>query len=121
MIVDGVREDENGNFVPNDIEISPVDFFASMFGHGRAFVYDASFVKLREVSLGYSLPQSVTGKTPFTKISFSLIGRNLAILYKKVPHLDPEAAVTGSGNIQGYEGGAIPSLRSYGFSVSLGL
>jgi TonB-linked SusC/RagA family outer membrane protein len=121
MIVNGVKEDDEGNYVPNDIEISPVDFFASMFGHGKAFVYDASFIKLREVSLGYTLPTSVTGKTPFTKISFSLVGRNLAILYKKVPHVDPEAAVTGSGNIQGYEGGAIPSLRSYGFSVALGL
>jgi TonB-linked SusC/RagA family outer membrane protein len=121
MIVDGVRERETGGYVPNDIEIAPVDFFASMFGHGRAFVYDASFVKLRELSLGYSLPTSVISKTPFRKISFSIIGRNLAILYKKVPHLDPEAAVTGSGNIQGYEGGAIPSLRSYGFNISLGL
>lgn len=121
MVANGVRMDDDGNYVPNDIEIAPVDFFASMFGHGRAFIYDASFVKLREVSLGYTLPKSVTGNTPFTSVSFSLIGRNLAILYKKVPHLDPEAAVTGSGNIQGYEGGAIPSLRSYGFSVRLGL
>lgn len=121
MIADGVREAENGQFVPNDIEIAPVDFFASMFGHGRAFVYDASFVKLRELSLSYALPSSLISKTPFTKASVSIIGRNLAILYKNVPHLDPEAAVTGSGNIQGYEGGAIPSLRSYGFNISLGL
>lgn len=121
MIADGVRMDEDGNYVENDIEISPVDFFASMFGHGRAFVYDASFVKLREVSIGYSLPQSLIGSTPFTTVSLNLIGRNLAILHKNVPHLDPEAAVTGSGNIQGYEGGAIPSLRSYGVSLRLGL
>jgi TonB-linked SusC/RagA family outer membrane protein len=121
MIADGVMEGENGQYVPNDIEIAPVDFFASMFGHGRAFVYDASFVKLRELSLGYSLPSSFISKTPFTKISVSVVGRNLAILYKKVPHLDPEAAVTGSGNIQGYEGGAIPSLRSYGFNIAFGL
>jgi TonB-linked SusC/RagA family outer membrane protein len=121
MVANGVRMDDDGNYIPNDIEISPVDFFASMFGHGKAFVYDASFVKLREISIGYSLPRSVIGTTPFTTVSVSLIGRNLAILYKKVPHLDPEAAVTGSGNIQGYEGGAIPSLRSYGFSVRLGL
>jgi hypothetical protein len=71
--------------------------------------------------LGYSLPSSLISKTPFTKISVSVVGRNLAILYKKVPHLDPEAAVTGSGNIQGYEGGAIPSLRSYGFNIAFGL
>lgn len=121
MIADGVMEDENGNYVPNETEIRPVDFFASMFGHGRAFVYDASFVKLREVSLGYAIPSRLAEKTPFTKISFNLIGRNLALLYSKVPHVDPEAATAGSGNIQGYEGGALPSLRSFGFSVNLGL
>jgi TonB-linked SusC/RagA family outer membrane protein len=121
MIADGVRLNDEGVYVPNDVEISPVDFFASMFGHGRAFVYDASFIKLREISLGYTLPRSLIGSLPFTNISINLIGRNLAILYKNVPHLDPEAAVTGSGNIQGYEGGAIPSLRSYGASIRLGL
>lgn len=120
MIADGVKLDEDGNYIQNDTEISPVDFFASMFGHGRAFVYDASFIKLREISVGYALPQSIIGNTPFRTVSLNLIGRNLAILYKNVPHLDPEAAVTGSGNIQGYEGGAIPSLRSYGISVRLG-
>jgi hypothetical protein len=121
MVADGVKENEDGTFSPNDIEVSPQDFFASMFGHGAAFVYDASFVKLREVSLGYSLPQSLIGKTPFSNITLSLVGRNLALLYRKVPHIDPEAAVSGSGNIQGYEGGALPSLRSYGVSLTLGL
>jgi TonB-linked SusC/RagA family outer membrane protein len=121
MIADGVRQDEGGGYVPNDIEVRPVDFFASMFGHGRAFVYDASFVKLRELSVGYSLPNRFTERTPFTRISFNLIGRNLALLYSRVPHVDPEAATAGSGNIQGYEGGALPSLRSYGFSINLGL
>ena len=121
MIADGVKENADGSFSENDIEVRPQDFFSSMFGHGAAFVYDASFVKLRELSLGYSLPQSLIGKTPFNTVTVSVIGRNLALLYSRVPHVDPESATAGSGNIQGYEGGALPSLRSYGFSINLGL
>jgi TonB-linked SusC/RagA family outer membrane protein len=121
MIADGVKENADGSFSENDIEVRPQDFFSSMFGHGAAFVYDASFIKLRELSLGYSLPQSLLGKTPFSTVTVSVIGRNLALLYSKVPHVDPESATAGSGNIQGYEGGALPSLRSYGFSVNIGL
>jgi TonB-linked SusC/RagA family outer membrane protein len=120
MIADGVKQLADGSYAPNDIEIGPQDFFASMFGHGKAFVYDASFVKLREVSLGYSLPTRLTEKTPFTTASINLIGRNLLLLHRKVPHIDPEAATGGSGNIQGYEGGGLPSVRSYGLSVNLG-
>lgn len=124
MVAEGVKNvgtDEEPQYVPNDIEVNPQTFFSSLFGHGGAYTYDASFVKLREMSLGYSLPVRILEKTPFSKITFSLIGRNLAILYRQVPHLDPESAVNGSGNIQGYEGGAFPSQRSYGFSVNFGL
>jgi hypothetical protein len=120
MVADGVKQLEDGSYAPNDIEISPQDFFSSMFGHGKAFVYDASFVRLREVSLGYSVPARMIERTPFTTVSLNLIGRNLFLLHRKVPHIDPESATGGSGNIQGYEGGGLPSVRSYGLSVNLG-
>lgn len=115
LIADGVTESGE----PNTTVIDPVSFFQGHFGVGAAHVYDASFVKLREALVSYSLPKSVIDKTPFTKVNFGVEGRNLFILYKKVPHIDPEN-VTNSGNIQGLEGGALPSLRSYGFRVNLG-
>lgn len=115
LIADGVTEGGE----ENTTVIDPISFFQGHFGLGGAHVYDASFVKLREVVLSYSLPKSVIGNTPFTKINLALEGRNLAILSKNIPHIDPEN-VTNSGNIQGLEGGALPSLRSYGFKVSLG-
>ncbi|WMN06444.1 SusC/RagA family TonB-linked outer membrane protein [Marivirga arenosa] len=115
LIADGVTEGGE----ENTTVIDPISFFQGHFGLGGAHVYDASFVKLREVVLSYSLPNSIIGNTPFTKINLAVEGRNLAIISKKIPHLDPEN-VTNSGNIQGLEGGALPSLRSYGFKVSLG-
>ncbi len=96
------------------------NYFASLYGRDEFFVYDASFIKLREVRLGYSLPSSVIDNTPFTNVTFSVIGRNLAILFKNIPHLDPEAAISTS-NVQGIEGAQLPSLRSWGFSLKLGL
>lgn len=80
--------------------------------------YDASYVKLREVTLSYTLPESIIDRLPFTDISVSAIGRNLWIIDKNVPYADPEAGLS-SGNIQGYQSGAIPSTKDYGFNVRL--
>src|SRR5690606_27358324 len=81
VIADGVLPDGQ----PNDIVINPATFFGGHFGLGAAHVYDASYVKLREISLGYSLPQSLIGGTPFQSVNISLVGRNLALLYSKIP------------------------------------
>lgn len=84
------------------------------------YVFDASYVKLREVSLSYSLPKSVLGKSPFTNVTLSVIGRNLWIISKNVDHFDPEAGL-GSGNQQGIESGSYPSARTFGFNIKLGI
>ena len=115
LIAEGVTEGGEANTTV----IDPISFFQGHFGLGAAHVYDASYVKFRELTVSYSLPNSIIGNTLFNSVNFAIEGRNLAILSKKIPHLDPEN-VTNSGNIQGLEGGALPSLRSYGFKVSLG-
>ncbi|HEV7620976.1 MAG TPA: SusC/RagA family TonB-linked outer membrane protein, partial [Flavisolibacter sp.] len=84
-----------------------------------AFVYDASFVKLREVVLTYSLPKSFIGRLqPFKGIDLSLIGRNLWIIHKNLPFADPEETI-GAGNVQGYQVGAYPSVRTLAFNLKL--
>ena len=123
VIAEGVQnvadEGEAPQYDTNQTAVDPQTFFSSMFGNGRASTYDGSFVKLREVSLSYTLPNGLFDNR-VKNVSFSLIGRNLAMLYKEIPHIDPEA-VASSTNAQGVEGGALPSLRSYGFSVRFGL
>lgn len=84
-------------------------------------MYDASFVKLREVQLGYTIPNRILGKSPIRNITVSLVGRNLA-LWSKVPHVDPETmAYNGGTALPGIEYMSIPSSRSYGFNVSFKL
>lgn len=80
------------------------------------FMYDASFAKLRQVTLEYSLPASLLSKTPLQTVAFSLVGRNLAILMRNTDNIDPESSY-GSGNGQGIEQWAMPGTRSYGFNM----
>jgi TonB-linked SusC/RagA family outer membrane protein len=82
--------------------------------------YDASFIKLREMRLDYNLPASVTSGLPFSNISIGVYGRNLAILHKNVPHIDPEVA-TSASNVQGFEGGQLPAERTIGFNLKFNL
>jgi TonB-linked SusC/RagA family outer membrane protein len=119
--------DENGRPVsdgtPNTEAFWAGDY-ANSLGYAAApnalHVYDASFVKLREVSIGYSLPASFISKTPFQGINISLIGRNLWIIHKNTPYSDPEAGLS-AGNNLGNQSGAYPAVREYGFNIGLRL
>lgn len=104
----------------NTSAVAAQDHFFNNGGYiiGAADVYDGSFVKLRESSLGYTLPKKWFGNSGVQDIKVSVVGRNLAILSKNIPHVDPDTAIS-SGNIQGLEGGALPSTRSIGVNLSL--
>ena len=83
------------------------------------FVYDASYVKLREANITYSLPRAVVAKLGGIKgVDLSLYGRNLWIIHKNIPNSDPEENLS-AGNVQGYQSGAYPTTRSIGFNVKL--
>ena len=113
MVLPGVKEDGT----PNDIKIDPVAYYQNNFAVAAPNTYDASFLKFRELRLSYAIPNKVLDKTPFTSLSLSLYGRNLAILYSDVPYIDPQI-ITGSGNSQGLENAQIPSTRSFGINLS---
>ena len=83
-----------------------------------AFVYAASYIKLREAVITYSIPKTTLAKSFFSGVSFSLVGSNLWILAKSLPHADPEASQS-SGNVQGWQSGVMPTTRNVGFSVNL--
>jgi TonB-linked SusC/RagA family outer membrane protein len=82
------------------------------------FVYSASYVKFRELKLGYTLPLKLIKKIGLTGATISLVGRNLWIIHKDVPNIDPETAFT-SGNAQGLEDLTLPTTRSYGFNINV--
>ncbi|MGO4818647.1 SusC/RagA family TonB-linked outer membrane protein [Flavobacterium sp. W22_SRS_FP1] len=96
--------------------------YANSFGYYRApnkaHVYDAGYIKLRQASLTYNFDKKVLSRLPFNNVAISLIGRNLWIIDKNVPYADPEAGLS-SGNVQGYQSGAQPSIREIGASLKL--
>jgi TonB-linked SusC/RagA family outer membrane protein len=115
IIHPGVKQDGT----PNDIRVSNTNY--GSYGYARnpaaGFIYDASYVKLREAILTYSLPKTLMGRlNPFKGIDVSLIGRNLWIIDKNLPYADPEENIS-SGNLQGYQSGAYPSVRTFAFNV----
>ena len=83
----------------------------------RTSIVDASFVKLRELRLGWAVPQSLTRGLSGYRMNVALVGRNLW-MHANAPHIDPETAFS-AGNQQGVEMGQLPSTRSLGFQVSV--
>jgi TonB-linked SusC/RagA family outer membrane protein len=82
----------------------------------KAFIYDASYVKLREVSLTYTLPSKFLKDSFMKSFAMSLLGNNLWIIHKNVPYADPEAGAS-SGNVQGYQSGVMPTTRVVSFNI----
>lgn len=111
---------ENPEYVPNTTPVDPQKYWAYIGTSAtpEPFIYDASFIKLRELTLGYSLPKKVLAKGPLTDVTFSLYGRNLATLWSNIPNIDPESSYN-NGNGQGFEYGSLPSRRNFGFCVKL--
>ncbi|HNL94190.1 MAG TPA: SusC/RagA family TonB-linked outer membrane protein [Saprospiraceae bacterium] len=117
ILLPGVKADGT----PNTTYASGYDF--GIYGYRRnpnaAFVYDASFVKLREVNLSYDFPKSWLGAQGFLKgVNVGIYARNLWTIHKNTPYSDPEEGFS-SGNIQGYQGGAYPNVRVIGFNLGV--
>ncbi|AWW32131.1 SusC/RagA family TonB-linked outer membrane protein [Echinicola strongylocentroti] len=117
--------DENGNTIPNNTAISYNEyFFSSGFGPGgldAANVFDATVIRLREVSLGYEFPKSLLASTPFGSVNISLSGRNLWYLAPNTPeamNYDPELSTSSSNNM-GYDQLGVPPTKRYGVNLSV--
>ncbi|WP_246255628.1 SusC/RagA family TonB-linked outer membrane protein [Cyclobacterium plantarum] len=121
IISPGVIQTSDGSYVPNEMKISSRDWHNRYYERSNveAAKYDASFVKLREITLGYNLPGAAMSKLPFQEARFSLVARNLA-LWTENPHFDPETmSMSGGTLIPGVEDMAFPSTRSIGFNLNL--
>jgi TonB-linked SusC/RagA family outer membrane protein len=121
VVGNGVMSDGAGGYVQNNVVVSAKSFNQTAYGNTieESAVFDATYVKLRQMSLGYTFPKQWLNGTTLQDFKFSIVARNLAILYKAAPHIDPETGFSSSNGNQGMEFGQIPSARSYGFNVSV--
>ena len=112
IMVEGVTESGS----KNEEVVSAEKYYHRIYSIAEANVYDASYVKLREVALSYRLPRLWTQKLHLQEASVTLTGRNLWTIYKSVPNIDPESALT-TGNAQGVEAYSLPTTRSFGVNL----
>lgn len=102
----------------NTKQIKASEYYGSLLPED--FLYDASFIKLKELSLGYSFPSSMLKKTPFTSLNMSLVARNLCYLMKHTPGTSPEGGYDTTMFSQAIDYAALPFTRTFGFSINLG-
>jgi TonB-linked SusC/RagA family outer membrane protein len=119
ILFEGVQEDGSENTVRRQAEAYNGAYYwgNATRNPSQMTVYDASFIKLRELALTYNLPKKVLGNV-FQGVALSLVGRNLWIIDKNVPMADPESGL-GAGNGQGYILGSYPTMKTLGFKVDL--
>ena len=117
-VAKGVIEQPDGTFKPNDIFVSPQEYWTYVTTQtARPFNYDNTYVKLREFTLSYAFPRRLLGKV-VNALSVSFVARNLFNLYKNVPNIDPDSNYNNSTGM-GLEFGSLPSRRSFGLNVNL--
>ena len=118
IVVDGVNETSPGVYVPNTTVIDGETFwFIQSYYIEKSDLEPAGYLKLREATLSFSLPESWTGRWGVDGVDLSLVGRNL-FLWSDAKHIDPETSFEGT-NVQGFEFGQMPSARSYGINVTV--
>ena len=120
-----IQRNDDGTPKANTRAISVNDYYfgtgsSAIGGYAEQSVYDATTIRLREITLGYNLPKTLLSKTPFGSLNISLSGRNLYWYTPNLPkhsNFDPETSTFGSSNSQGFEYTNAPSTRRYGVNL----
>ena len=121
MVVQGVKEDGSINDIPVSAQAyySTIGIYKSQKGYAEEFIHSASYIKLKELSLGYSFPQRMLKKTPFTALKLSFVARNLCFLMKHTPG-NPDGGYDTTMFSQALDFAAVPYTRTFGFSINVG-
>ena len=117
-----VREGVKADGSPNTTPVAGYKSAGQLYGYGqapnKAVIYDGSYIKLREASIGYSLPEKYLRSAFIKEAKVSLVGRNLWIIHKNLPYADPESMLGGGLNSYGFSIGSLPTVREIGLNVT---
>jgi len=124
IVGDGVLLNPDGTYRKNDVVATDMNaYYESIYGSGQAegSVFRTDYLKFREANLTYNFGQKVLKSIGFTKLSLGVYGRNLFI-WSPWPAFDPEFGTLAGGDIvQGFETGQLPSTRTFGARLVVGL
>jgi hypothetical protein len=117
IIGDGVMRNADGSYSPNTVQAPTNSYWGQYHQIAEAGVFDASFIKVRDVSITYNLPQEFAKVVYANNLSLTLFGRNLAV-FDKFPFWDPEGGtMNGTVFVPGLEMAPMPYTATYGFTL----
>ncbi|MEP6748970.1 MAG: SusC/RagA family TonB-linked outer membrane protein [Bacteroidota bacterium] len=115
IVVNGVLADGTTNTKSASAE----SYYQRLASISRGNVLNGDYIKLRQVTLGYTISEKALAKVPiFSSIQISLVGRNLITFLKHTDNIDPEAGFSSTIAYAGIEGTSLPSVRSFGFNAN---
>ncbi|MEJ5993828.1 SusC/RagA family TonB-linked outer membrane protein [Pedobacter sp. Du54] len=124
VVGEGVVQNDDGSYRKNDVIATNFEsYYTSLYGSDQAegSVFRTDYVKFREATVGYSLKSSLAKKLGLSRVTLSVYGRNLFV-WSPWPAFDPEfGTLSGSDIVQGFETGQLPSTRTYGFRLVVGI
>lgn len=121
VVQTGTNTDGSPIYTQNTTAVDPSVYWGAILdvsnSVARPYIYDASYVKMREITLSYRIPSSLTAKWGVKDVQVAVVSRNPFILYKNVPNVDPDSNYN-NGNGQGIEYGSLPGRRSFGVNLN---
>ncbi len=120
LVPEGVLMQADGSYAANTRAVDPSVYWAQILNTGgvaRPYIYDGSYVKVREISFGYTFSSKLISRLGIQDLQLNLVSRNPFIIYKDVPNVDPDSNYN-NGNGQGLEYGSLPTRRSWGVNLN---
>jgi TonB-linked SusC/RagA family outer membrane protein len=114
-MVSGVKDGVEGEY-----PVDPQKYWDRLSRIHEAFIYNASYIRFREISIGYVLPQQMMTNMPFREVSVSLFANNLFYIMRHTQNISPESSF-GTGNNLGFEMYAYPEMRSFGLNLKVSI
>jgi hypothetical protein len=122
VVQTGTDPDGKPIYSQNTKPVDPNVFWPLYYGDDKGiappFIYDASYIKMREIVASFVLPSRWSKKISAQSISLSVVSRNPFIIHKNVPNVDPDSNYN-NGNGQGLEYGSLPGRRSWGINLNV--
>lgn len=108
---------------PNTVNVTAQNYYQTLISRGISVqnVLDGSFIKLRQLTFGYSFSGDLLKGSPFSTVNLSLVGRNLWTIMKHTDNIDPESGFSSDVRYLGIEGTSLPAVRTYGLNLSFRL
>lgn len=133
-VVNGERQDfvvpntvvkKDGGYVENNVPVTHQNYWERIgstgnYGLPEVFTYDATNIRLRNITLGYTFNRAMLKKTPFLRLNLSATCNNVWMIHYNLPGIDPESVSATNTNATGFENGAAPTSRSFTFNVTVG-